>query len=250
MEVLVFLVLFIWFIGVIRFFASLASDSKHAREKAEAARKSNARVASVPSYISGATLEDRQKSAGDHGEALVAMELERLKMAGIIQDYIQTENMAVNGSRFEVDFVVYTQDKGLMLLETKYWAGTLTVKPEGDWIQTKEGYPPKALKNPAQQVMRQKRMLSSAIAKTGLPTPTMTPAVVLAHAQCRLKLDHTPTVDLLHATSLPTWLYAQPYAQVNMTRHQWAMLKGLMTELEKDAVELEKTLNLMPARGV
>lgn len=247
MEVLVFFTGFFLLILIIGFFASLASDSKHARAKAEAARKSNARVASIPSYGTSSsyayTSEDWQKRAGDHGEALVAAELDRLKVNGTILDYVQTENMAHGQSRFEVDFVVYTKDKGLFLLETKYWAGTLTVKPEGEWYQTRNGYPGKALKNPVAQVNRQQRMLRAAIADTGLPVPATTPAVVMAHDQCSLKVQGAQRaldVELLHVKSLSFWLNTKPEVHCPMSRHQWVMLKALITELEQDAVVLER----------
>lgn len=112
------------------------------------------------------------KSAGAAGENEVEYALKWLKPMGykIIErncysNYSDACIMLANPDYIdesqEFDHIVVGKS-GIILIETKNYAGTITVSSYGDWIQTKKGER-KGIKNPVQQCDRHEALMRSIV---------------------------------------------------------------------------------------
>lgn len=112
------------------------------------------------------------KSAGDAGENAVEYALKWLKPLGykIIErnchsNYSDACIMLANRDYIdeaqEFDHIVVGKS-GIILVETKNYAGTITISDYGDWIQTKKGER-RGIKNPVQQCDRHEALMRSIV---------------------------------------------------------------------------------------
>jgi len=102
--------------------------------------------------------QDAIKKAGEAGEREIAYQLSWLTM----QEYKVINNVKLvqdEGLIQQFDHIVIGPN-GIFNIETKNYAGTITIDQHGNWIREKNGYV-EALTNPSSQVYRHRFILES-----------------------------------------------------------------------------------------
>lgn len=135
---------------------------------------SNVCEASVASGLS----DEDIAAYGDHGEAIVERELQRLAEGKPIW-YIKTGSLCHKDKYFEIDFLVFTPSRGFIVIEVKYYAGAVLVNGESVWKQTKHSET-REQRNACLQAERARELLESILSPIGPDVP-VTSLVVFSH---------------------------------------------------------------------
>lgn len=162
------------------------------------------------------------REAGDYGERLFWEELSRLKGKSI-NSFMRTGNLKCHGMNFQLDALVFVDRVGLVLVEVKYYSGTLYANSGLDtWIQVLPNDRLANPKNPWKQVLRAKDLLGKMLQYyLDCATWPIIPLVVLAHPQCsiiHLGSDPLFVSNVIKLENFEAWLSEQSLSQVKFYR--------------------------------
>ena len=128
--------------------------------------------------------EERNLEGGRRGEG---------RMADILAERLADDHLVLNDlelrlghDRAQIDHLVLAPS-GIYVIESKYWAGTLTGDVvDSNWTQKNHGIP-RTVKSPVKQCERQRRMLIS-LFNLRIPDDRIHPMAVFTHPRARLEI--------------------------------------------------------------
>lgn len=180
---------------------------------------------------------DHAKKAGNKGEAMVQGELDSL-VGDDIFGYVSSENMVIDNRNFEIDFLVLSKKYGYVLLEVKYYAGTIAVDASGQWEQTREGVTSKC-KNAAVQVVRTKELFEKVVQQEGMPDLPVTPLVVFTHPTAKITqvISHqSPQCEVIILSMLKGWLKSEGENNFSFENNDLKFIEDSLKKYEKEFI--------------
>ncbi len=156
--------------------------------------------------------EDAARRAGAWGEARVARELRRLGRAVTVWNDV---HVRAGHRTSQIDHVVWTP-QGLILIETKHWAGRLHVVSPTEWVQD-NGRSRRVMHSPEHQSYYHEEVMREVLRRRhGLAGTPIASIVVLTHPNSRV---YGPaTLPCIRLRQLRRWLrrYTQPDPGIHM----------------------------------
>lgn len=157
---------------------------------------------------------DTQEKAGDEGEFAFQVELERLKMHNLIDGFIKTRNIYFNGENFEIDFLIFVKNFGLIVAEVKYYSGTVRCTSEHEWVQIKPNGEEFLTRNASRQANRAAALLRKLLESKGQRWHTKQ-VVIFTHDNGKIftgseEKGLSPQTDILKISLFEDWLAAIP----------------------------------------
>ena len=141
----------------------------------------------------GLGVELRRREMADEVRNLEGGRRGENKMASILAERLADDHLVLNDlelrlghDRAQIDHLVLAPS-GIYVIESKYWAGTLSGDVvDSNWTQKNHGIP-RTVKSPVKQCERQRRMLIS-LFNLRLPDDRIHPMAVFTHPRARLEI--------------------------------------------------------------
>lgn len=141
----------------------------------------------------GLGVELRRREMADEVRNLEGGRRGENKMASILAERLADDHLVLNDlelrlghDRAQIDHLVLAPS-GIYVIESKYWAGTLSGDVvDSNWTQKNRGFP-RTVKSPVKQCERQRRMLIS-LFNLRLPDDRIHPMAVFTHPRARLEI--------------------------------------------------------------
>ncbi|MBY0277382.1 NERD domain-containing protein [Candidatus Binatia bacterium] len=142
------------------------------------------------------THKEAAEFQGKYSEMMLQTELRRLQGTKI-NGRIASENMAIDGRHFEVDYVVLVPRVGLVICEAKSFGGRIVASSHGQWRRgsSRENF----FRNPCIQVLRTRDLYQRMLAASGIDRWPVIPLVVMTTRGVSLIVDRAnpPQTDVI-----------------------------------------------------
>lgn len=131
------------------------------------------------SLLPAARFDDHEQ-AGLYGEQLLLQQLEQMK-GNTINAFGSSGNMVFNGRNYEIDAYALVPGLGIVVMEAKYYSGTLTLGNYDMWDRVDLNGENRPVKNSSKQVQRTVSIFADMLERHGLGKWPIYPLVVLTH---------------------------------------------------------------------
>ena len=163
----------------------------------------------------------------DPGEKILIDQVKRLKADKVICGHIYSGNSYINGNEFELDQLLIIENCGLVITESKYYAGTIYATGEPYWKRVKHGSEEKQ-ENVTWQIVRQAKILRELLAEYGFDFPIFK-AAVFTHPTCTLHKSENipPAIPVLLPGDLKEWIRSLPKRQLHFSKEDFYDLRDI-----------------------
>lgn len=150
------------------------------------------------------------KAAGEEGEKIAEDMLKSFVSHDIIKGYLSTENVCVEGSFFEIDFLVFKENVGLIVVEVKHYSGDISVINDQEIRQVKPSGESKTISNPRKQVQRTGHLLEKLLREFKCKPYPIYNMVLLSHPNATILQQESTEIPIVPIANFYEYLEQLP----------------------------------------